>query len=197
MFLSQLADVPLGWQQFRWAAQRAGVPAEAELRGSVLQPVQPRSPGAGAFDLHGEAVHGRQQPRNTRPAELQTAPSQTHRFKVQQCTHMFTNMNLLIMIYDWGCIMNLWHVTNEHHVKSSDIHVFQSNTCTQWPVIALMMETLGRSQIVISQPDSMESGNHLPASGVFALCGKAQSCGDLQYSPVNTWLLLTLLKRGQ
>lgn len=90
VFLSQFADVPVGRQQSRWAAQRAGFPPEAELRRPFLQPVQPRAPGAGAAGLHGEAVHGWEQPRNTHPAEFQAAPCQTHRSEVTQGRRIIT-----------------------------------------------------------------------------------------------------------
>lgn len=92
VFLSQFADVPVGRQQSRWAAQWAGFPPAADLRRPFLQPVHPRAPGAGAVGLHGEAVHGRKQPRNTHPAEFQTAPYQTHRSKVRQRCHIITNI---------------------------------------------------------------------------------------------------------
>lgn len=91
VFLSQFADVPVGRQQSRWAAQWAGFPPEAELRGPFVQPVWPRAPGSGAVGLHGEAVHGRKQPGNPHPAELQTAPCQTHRSEVRQCPPLSPN----------------------------------------------------------------------------------------------------------
>ena len=84
VFLSQFANVPVGRQQSRRAAQRAGFPPEAELRRPFLQPVQPRAPSAGAASLDGEAVHGRKQPGNAHAAEFQVAPCQTHRSKVRQ-----------------------------------------------------------------------------------------------------------------
>lgn len=100
--LSQFADVPVGRQQFRWASQRAGFPAEVELRGPFLQPVRPRAPGARAVGIHGEAVHGWKQPGNPHAAEFQTAPRQTYRLKVQQWAHVITNALFFCFFFKIG-----------------------------------------------------------------------------------------------
>lgn len=85
---SQLADVPVGWQQPKRASWGAWIPPETELLGPLLQPFRPRAPNPGAVTLHGEVVHGRKQPGNAHPAEFPIASCQTHRSKVEKRSHI-------------------------------------------------------------------------------------------------------------
>lgn len=163
VFFYQFADFPVGWQRSRWAAQWAGFPPKAELLRPFIQPVQPCAPGPGAAGLHGEVVYGWKQPGKTLPAELQTAPCQTHRSKVPLFKNIFKNSG-----FDDFWVWHLATGSSTNIILKSLVMLVERNVIDD-PCYTTNDRNKHREEANL-QADSTEPGNHLPAVAPSAFC---------------------------